>query len=168
MGSSTDWKLTGSQRLTYRSKSSEPHIRLSRVGIWHWEKEPLEHLALKASGACAQELHRTGGNGDPILKRHTRTFTGTGSQGKAKSPWESGSNLTAVLGGHPGKTGVNVACCEGGTLKAKLLGIFSSCLSLEVAILGKSGPTHQSVLRSPRANNNPDRTTAPPLSKQAT
>ena len=40
-------------------------------------------------------------------------------------------------------------------------------LSLEVAILGKYGPTHQSVLRSPRANNNPGGITAPPLSKQA-
>ena len=108
------------------SESSEPHIKPSRVGIWHWEKEPLEHLALKASGACAKELHRTGGNGDPILKRHTQTFMCTGSQGKAKSPRESGSNLTAVLGGHPGKTGVNVAYCEGTALKAKLSGIFGS------------------------------------------
>ena len=83
VGSSTDWKLTGSQRLTYRSESSEPHIKLSRVGIWHGEKEPLEHLALKASGACVQELHGTGGNGDTIF---TQTFTCTGSQGKAKSP----------------------------------------------------------------------------------
>ena len=81
-----DWKVTGSQGLTYKSESSEPHIKLSRVGIWHWEKEPLEHLALKASGACAQELHRTGGNRDPILKRHTWTFTCTGSQGRARSP----------------------------------------------------------------------------------
>ena len=126
MGSPTDWKLTGSQRLTYRSESSESHIKLSRVGIWHREKEPLEHLALKASGACAQELHGTGGNGDPILKRRTQTFTCTGSQGRARSPQEPRSNLTAVLGGHPGKTGVNVACCEGRTLKAKLSGIFSS------------------------------------------
>ena len=125
MGNSTDWKLTGSQRLTYQSESSEPHIKPSHVGIRHWEKEPLEHLALKASGACAQELHRTGGNGDPTLKMHTWIFTCTGSQGKAKSPWESGSNLTTVLGGHPGKTGVNVPC-EGRTLKAKLSGIFSS------------------------------------------
>ena len=121
VGSPTDWKLTGSQRLTYRSESSEPHIKPSRAGTWHWEKELLEHLALKASGACAQELHRTGGNGDPILKRGTQTFTCTESQGKAKSPRESGSNLTAVLGGHPEKTGVNVACHEGRTLKAKLL-----------------------------------------------
>ena len=143
MGSPTDWKLTGSQRLTYRSESSEPHIKLSCVGIWHWEKEPLEHLALKASEACVQELHETRGNGDPILKRRTQTFTCTRSQGRARSPQEPRSNLTAVLGGHHGKTGVNVACCEGKTLKAKLSGIFSSCLSLEVAILGKSGPTHQ-------------------------
>ena len=126
MGGHIDWKVTVSQRLTYRSDSSEPHIKPPGVGIWHWEKEPLEHLALKASGACAQELHRTGGNGDCILKRHTQTFMCTGSQGKAKSPWESESNLTAVLGGHPGKTGINVACCEGRTLKAKLLGIYSS------------------------------------------
>ena len=167
MGSSTDRKLNGSQRLTYKSESSEPHIKPSRVEIWHRDKEPLKQLALKASGACAQELHRTGGNRDPILKRRTQTFTCTGSQGKAKSPRESGSNLTAVLGGHPGKTGVNVACCEGRTLKAKLSGLFSSCLSLEVAILGKYGPTHQSALRSPRANNNPGGITAPPLRKQA-
>ena len=86
VGIPTDWKLTGSQRLTYRSESSEPHIKLSRVGIWHWEKEPPEHLALKASGACVPELHGTGGNGDPILKRHTQSFTCTGSHGKAKSP----------------------------------------------------------------------------------
>ena len=126
MGSSTDWKLTGSQRLTYRSESSEPHIKLSHVGIWHREKEPLEHLALKASGACIQELHRTGGNRDPILKRCTQTFMCTESQGKEKSPRESGSKLTAVLRGHPGKTGVNVAFCGRRTLEAKLSGIFSS------------------------------------------
>ena len=86
VGSPTDWKVTVSQRLTYRSESSDSHIKLPRVGIWHWEKEPPEHLALKASGACARELHRTGGNRDPILKRCTQTFTYTGSQGRARSP----------------------------------------------------------------------------------
>ena len=45
---------------------------------------------------------------------------------------------------------VNVACCEGRTLKAKLSGIFSSCLSLEVAILGQSGPTCQSEAEKPQ------------------
>ena len=85
MGSPTDRKLTGSQRFSYRNESAEAHIKLSYVGIWHWDKEPLEHLALKASGVCAQELHRTEGNGDPFLERHTQTFTCTGPQGKAKS-----------------------------------------------------------------------------------
>ena len=93
-----------------------PTSKTPHLGIWHGQKEPLEHLSLKASKAGIQELHRTGGNGDPILKRRTWTFTSTESQGKARSPWESGSNLTAVLGGHHGKTGVNVVCCEGKTL----------------------------------------------------
>ena len=86
VGRPTGWKLTGSQKLTYRSKSSEPYIKLPCVRIWHWEEESPEHLALKAGGACRQELHGTRGNGDPILIMHTQTFTCTGSQGKAKSP----------------------------------------------------------------------------------
>ena len=49
-----------------------------------------------------------------------------------------------------GKTGVNVTCGGGRTLKAKLSRIFSSCLSLEGAILGKSGPTHQLVAEKPQ------------------
>ena len=85
-GNPTDWKLTGSQRLIYMRETSKPHIKPSHVGMWHWEKEPLEHQALKASGAWGQELHGTRGNGDPILKSHTHTFMCTGSQGKAKSP----------------------------------------------------------------------------------
>ena len=44
------------------------------MGIQYWEKETLEYLALKASGACVQELHRTGGNGDPILKKAHMDF----------------------------------------------------------------------------------------------
>ena len=49
VGKTTDWKLTASQRLTYRSESSETRIKFPCVGIWHWEKEPPGHLALKAS-----------------------------------------------------------------------------------------------------------------------
>ena len=85
MGRPTEWKVTVSQRLTYRSESSQPHFKSPHLGIWHWEKESPEHLALKASGACVQELYGTGGNGDPILERCTKTFTCTGSQGKAKA-----------------------------------------------------------------------------------
>ena len=129
MGSPIDRKVTGSQRLTYRSESSEPHIKSPCLRIWHWEKELLEHLALKASGAWAQEINGTAGNGDPALERCTQTFTCTGSQSKAKSPQESGSDLTTVLGGYPGKTGVDCGLW-GRALEAKLLGIFiSACFS---------------------------------------
>ena len=38
----------------------------------------------------------------PFLKG-AQTYMYTGSQGKAEAPWESGSDLTAVLGGSPGK-----------------------------------------------------------------
>ena len=93
---------------------------------------------MRASGACVQELHGTGGNGDSILERHTQGFMCTGSQGKAETPQESGSDLTAVLGGSPGKTGVNVAHGGVRTLEAKFSGIF-----INVAILEKSGHTHQ-------------------------
>ena len=161
MGRPTDWTVTVSQRLTYRSESSEPHIKLPCVGIWHWEKEPLEHLPLKATGTCTQELHGTGGNGDPILKRHTQTFMCTGSQGKAKSPRESGSNLTTVLGGHPEKRVVNVAYCEGRTLKAKLSGIFSSSAFLwRWPFWENLAPPISQLLRSPRANSTPGGITA--------
>ena len=44
------------------SPTSGPHA-------WDAEKEPPKHLALKASGACAQELHGTAGNGDSTLER---------------------------------------------------------------------------------------------------
>jgi len=50
-----------------------------------WRERALEHLALKASGASVQECHRTGGNGDPVLKRCTQVFICTSSQGKAEA-----------------------------------------------------------------------------------
>ena len=73
--------------------------------------------------------------------------------------------MTAVPGGHPEKTGVNVAFCEGRTLKAKLSVILSSMPFSGGGHFGKIWP-HPSALRSPRPNN-PGGITAPPLSKQA-
>ena len=43
--------------------------------------------------------------GAPLLKKRTQAFICTGSQGKAETPQESGSDLSVVLGGSPGKTG---------------------------------------------------------------
>ena len=57
----------------------------------------------------------------------------------------------------------------GKDIGSKALGnIKQLCLSLEVAILGKSGPTRQLPAEKPRENNNPGGITAPPLSKEAT
>ena len=80
VGRSTDRKVTGSQRLTYKSKSSEPHIKLPCLGIWHWEKEPLEHLALKARGLVYRSSTGLGKMETPFLK-------GTPRLSHALGPW---------------------------------------------------------------------------------
>ena len=79
----------------------------------------------------------------PFLARAHRLSCALGPRAKQGLGWESGFDVPAVLGGPPGKAGVNVACCGERTLEAKLSGIFLSCGSLEAAILGKSGPAHQ-------------------------
>ena len=56
------------ERLTYRSESSEPRVSFPHLGIWLWVEEPLEHMALKASKDCVQELHRDWGKQIPLLK----------------------------------------------------------------------------------------------------
>ena len=121
VGSPQEQKVTVSQRLTYRSESSEPHVRFPSLGICHWEKEPPEHLALKASGACAQELHGTGRNKDPILERHTQDFMCTVSQGKSEMPKVSELDLTAGLGDLLGKQRVIMARVGRRTLWQKSL-----------------------------------------------
>ena len=67
----TDWKITVSQRLSHRNENSEPHIRFPSLGVWHWEKKPPEHLALKAIRACAQEPYGPGGNRLHSWREHT-------------------------------------------------------------------------------------------------
>ena len=82
MGSPTDWKVTSSQRLTYRSESSELNIKLPRVGIWHWEKEPLEHLALKARGLVHRSSMGLGEMETPFLKGTNGLSCGLGPRAK--------------------------------------------------------------------------------------
>ena len=50
VGSPTDWKITGSQRLTYRNESSEPHDKSPCLGIWHWRPVWLMHRSSKGLG----------------------------------------------------------------------------------------------------------------------
>ena len=65
-----------------------------------------------------------------------------------------------------GKQGMTVACCEGRTLEAKLLGIFISVCFSEGGHFGKMWP-HPSFPRSPRPSNNPGEIITPSISKQA-
>ena len=63
-----DWNVTVSQRLIYRSESSKPHVKSPCLGIWHWEKEPPEHLTLKASGHAWRSSMGLGKTETPFLK----------------------------------------------------------------------------------------------------
>ena len=95
----------------------------------------MEHLALKDSGACVQELHGIGGNRDPILERCTK--------GKAETPSESGSDLTTLLRGSPGKTGGDFVSAWGKDIGGKVSGIFISVCSFRGGHFGKICLYHQ-------------------------
>ena len=77
--------------------SSEPHVGLSRLSLATGGGVP-EHLALKASRACVQELQRNKGNRDSTLRGCTQDFTCTGTQHKAVTTQESGPDLPVGLG----------------------------------------------------------------------
>ena len=51
-GQPTNWKIIISQRFSHRSESSEPHVRLPSLGVWHQEEEPLVHLATSVGLEC--------------------------------------------------------------------------------------------------------------------
>ena len=85
---------------------------------------------MKASGTCVRERHGTGGNGDPILERRIQAFVCAGSQGKAEASWESGLDLTAALGGSPGKTGGDCGLLWGKDIGSKALGNIHHCMFL--------------------------------------
>ena len=88
-GQPTNWRIIILQKFSHRSESSEPHIRLPSLGVCHWEEDPTEHLALKASGAWVQELHRTGGNRDSAFG---------GAHKMSHTPWPRAKAVTSDLG----------------------------------------------------------------------
>ena len=67
-------------------RGSEPHTRLSRLGVLHWEDESSESLSLKASEAYFWESQRVVRNRDYTLKGHIQNPTHSGTQ-------DRGSNL---------------------------------------------------------------------------
>ena len=64
----TNWKIIISQRFCHRSESSELHVRLPSLGVWHQEEEPPEHLALKARGLDLKNATGLGETETPLLK----------------------------------------------------------------------------------------------------
>ena len=64
----TYWKIIISQRFSHRSESFEPQVRLPSLGTWHWEEEPPEHLALKASGLECRHFTELGETETPLLE----------------------------------------------------------------------------------------------------
>ena len=84
-GQPTNWRIIILQKFSHRSENFEPHVRPLSLGVWHRKEEPPGHLALKASGAWLQELHRTGGNRDFTLQGHTQNLACTRTQGKSSN-----------------------------------------------------------------------------------
>ena len=78
----TNWKILILQSFSHRSDSSNPHVRLPRLGVWHQEEEHPKHLALKAVRPWWQELHGTGGKRSTFFGGHTQVLISTRIQGK--------------------------------------------------------------------------------------
>ena len=71
-------------RFSPRSEEAEPYIRLSKLGdVLYWKDEPLESLALEASGANFWESQRAVGiYRDYTFKGHIQNPTHSGTQGR--------------------------------------------------------------------------------------
>ena len=69
-----------------RSERSKPYIRLHSLGFLHWQDEPLEHLVLKANGACIWENWIAVRNKYYTFKGHRQNLTDSKS-------WHRGKNL---------------------------------------------------------------------------
>ena len=82
----TDWRTLKPQKSTHWSEGSEPHVRLSNLGVWQWEEEVLENQTLKPSGNWLQDFNRTEGNRDSTLGGHTQSSVCIGTQGKEQWP----------------------------------------------------------------------------------
>ena len=142
-GRPTNWRTIISQKFSHRSESSELHVRLPSLGVWHWEEDCPEHLALKASGAWVQELHRTRGNRDSIHWRaHTISCV---HQDPGRKQWlhrSLGQTNLLVSQGLLGRQGAAVAHCGDKDTGGRGTGEYSLAWALlEAAILApRPGP----------------------------
>ena len=140
--------------------TSNPHAwgsgtgRKSPQSIWHWR--PVGLVSRSSMGLGEMET--------PLLKGALRLSCTLGPGAKQSLYGNLGQTWLQFLVYLLGK-GVNVARSGGRALEAKLLGIFISMHFSGGGRFGKIWP-HQSVLRSPKPNNNPGGIAAPPISKQ--
>ena len=105
----------------------------------------------------------------PCLKGAHRLSCALGPRikGKAKSSSESGSNLTAVLGGCPGKTGGDCSLLRGKDIGGRALGnIHQHVFLWKWPFWENLAPPISAEKPQARPNNNPDGITASPISKQ--
>ena len=121
-----------------------------------------EHLALKTSGLmCRSSIQLDEMETTP--ERVTQAFMCTGSQGKAETPLESGSDLPVVLGGSPGKRGGNCSSLWGKDIEDKgLRNNYQHELPWRWPFWKNLTPTIRA--ESPRPDNKQG---APSISKQA-
>ena len=105
-GQPTNWKIILSQSFFHRRESSEPHIRLPSLGVWHWEKEPPEHLGLKSSRAWMQI-------DTPLLESTDNVSSALGSRAKQYFQGSLGQTYLWVLEGLMRRQGLAVAHCMG-------------------------------------------------------
>ena len=73
------------QRFSSRSEGPESHIGSPSLGVLLWKDEPLEHLALMASGACIRESQLAIGNRDSDLKGCTQNLACSETQGRGRN-----------------------------------------------------------------------------------
>ena len=76
--------------------SSKPSIRFTCLGIWNWEEGPPEHVALRTSGACAQERHRLRETKTPLFKGAHRLSYAPGPRAEQRLGFASASSSWRV------------------------------------------------------------------------
>ena len=68
------------------SEGSEPHIRLSNLGVQQWEEEFPENQTLKAIRIWLQGFNRTGETQTPLLEGTHKVVCASGPRGKEQGP----------------------------------------------------------------------------------
>ena len=76
-----NWKIIILPRFSHKNERSEPHAKLSSLGLWYQKEEPLEYLALKASKAWLQDW----GKQTSILEGTHKVLYTLGPEGKEET-----------------------------------------------------------------------------------